>query len=275
MKTFETSDGLTLAYDDQGAGAPVLCLPGLTRDMRDFEPLLAARGGAARIIRMDLRGRGGSDRDPNPLEGYTVPVEARDVLELLDHLGLKRVIIVGTSRGGIIAMVIAAMAKDRLAGVLLNDVGPKIEQRGLDAIMTYLGKRPAAKTLDQAAAGLARLHARSFPGMEAADWRIWAERWFDEAPDGLSLRYDPALRAAVEAGGAAPDLWPFFDALEGLPLAALRGANSDLLGADTFAAMQAARPDMIAATVPDRGHVPFLDEGESLTVFDTLLEQVQ
>jgi len=272
MKQFTTSDGLTIAYDDQGEGKPVLCLPGLTRDMRDFEPLLAARGDRARIIRMDLRGRGASDWDRNPMEGYTVPVEGRDVIELLDHLEIPRAVIVGTSRGGIIAMLIAAVAKPRLAGVLLNDVGPKIEQSGLDAIMGYLGKRPAAKTHDQAAAGLARFYAGAFPDVDVAAWKVWAERWYDQAPDGLQLRYDPALRDVVAAGGPAPDLWPFFAALADVPLAALRGGNSDLLSSETFEAMKAARPDMIAATVPARGHVPFLDEEESLSTFDKLME---
>ncbi|SOH92612.1 Pimeloyl-ACP methyl ester carboxylesterase [Monaibacterium marinum] len=275
MSSFTSSDGLNIAFDDQGQGVPVLCLAGLTRSMSDFEPFLAARCGAVRIIRMDLRGRGASDHDPKPLEGYTVPVEGRDVIELLNHLGIEKAVIVGTSRGGIIAMLIAAMAKDRLAGVLLNDVGPKIEQSGLDVIMDYLGKRPAAKTYDQAAAGLARLNARSFPDIDAAAWRVWAQRWYIEDEDGLSLRYDPALRDAVAAGGPAPDLWPFFDALQGVPLAALRGANSELLSVETFAAMQAARPDMIAATVPNRAHVPFLDESESLDTFDKLMETIR
>ncbi|WP_185804429.1 alpha/beta fold hydrolase [Pontivivens nitratireducens] len=274
MKHFSASDGLQIAYDDRGEGTPVLCLPGLTRDMRDFEPLLAARGQTARIIRMDLRGRGESDWDPNPLQGYTVPVEARDVLELLDHLGISRAVIVGTSRGGIIAMYLAAIAKQRLAGVLLNDIGPTIEQAGLDAIMTYLGKRPAAKTYEQAAQGLARFYARAFPGVDAAQWQVWARRWYDQDADALQLRYDPALRDASEAGGPAPDLWPLFAELGQVPLAALRGENSDLLSERTFTAMKAMHASMITATVPDRGHVPFLDEEESLTTFDRLMEEI-
>lgn len=273
MTHFTTADGLSIAYDDAGNGAPVLCIPGLTRDMRDFEPFMAQVGGEVRLIRISLRGRGASDRDPNPAEGYTVPVEAGDVVALLDHLGLDKVTVVGTSRGGIIAMVLAAMVKDRLAAVLLNDIGPEIATSGIDAIMTYLGRRPAARTLDQAAQGLARFHAKAFPDVTVDEWRIWAARWFEEGEDGLDLRYDPALRDAVEAGGAAPDLWPVFAALEGLPLAALRGENSDLLTADTFAKMQTARPDMIAATVPKRGHVPFLDEPESLATFRALMEK--
>ncbi|WP_316015462.1 alpha/beta hydrolase [Roseobacter sp. HKCCA0434] len=274
MKRFTTSDGLSLAYDDQGEGVPVLCLPGLTRNMEDFTPLAGNLPRPCRLIRLDLRGRGASDHDPDPVANYTVPVESRDVIELLDHLGLDEVVIVGTSRGGIIAMVLAAMAKERLAGVLLNDIGPEIDAKGLGNIMTYLGRTPAAKTLDQAARGLARFYGPSFAGVDEAAWRVWAARWYEERPDGLHLRYDPALRDAVEAGGAAPDLWPFFEALDGVPLAALRGANSDLLSAETFEKMKGARPDMIAATVPGRGHVPFLDEEESLDVFARLLDAV-
>ncbi len=253
-----------------------LCLPGLTRNGADFDELAAALGGRHRLIRLTLRGRGQSDRDPDPAN-YNVGVEARDVVEFLDHLGLARVVIVGTSRGGLIAMVLAATAKPRLAGVLLNDIGPELAPEGLANIMSYLGVTPKAKTYEEVVAALkARLGAR-FPGLSDAKWMSLARRWFDAGPEGLTLNYDPRIRDNIEAtaGQPAPDMWPLFDALEGVPLAVVRGANSDLLTAETVAKMRERRPDMIVAEVPDRGHVPFLDEPEALAALEALLERVE
>lgn len=276
MQFFTTSDGLALAWEEAGAGLPLLCLPGLTRNARDFDDLGAALGGRHRLIRLTLRGRGASDRDPS-WQNYNVGVEASDVVGFLDHLGLDRVTIVGTSRGGLIAMVLAASAKPRLAGVLLNDVGPELAPEGLANIMSYLGVAPRVKTYGDAAAALEARMGAAFPGLGRARWEVLARRWFDEGPDGLSLNYDPRLRDALAAGlaeGPPPDAWPLFEFLDGVPLALLRGANSDLLTADAAARMRARRPDMIYAEVPDRGHVPFLDEPESLAALDALVKAV-
>lgn len=275
MSRFITSDGLGLAYADDGEGLAILCLPGLTRNASDFDDLARALGGRHRLIRLTLRGRGASDRDPDHLN-YTVGIEARDVVEFLDHLGLARVVVVGTSRGGLIAMLLAAFAKPRLAGVVLNDVGPEIAPDGLARIMTYLGVAPRARTHAEAARALKATMGDEFPGVPDDRWLACAQRWFDAGPDGLVLNYDPKLRDAVEAVSAQPavDLWPLFDALEGVPLAVVRGANSDLLSAATLASMRARRPDMIVAEVPDRGHVPFLDEPEAVAAVEALLRQV-
>lgn len=275
MSRFTTSDGLSLAYEDEGRGPPVLCLPGLTRNARDFDDLARARGDRLRLIRLTPRGRGASDRDPN-LANYAIPIEARDALELLDHLGLPRVTIVGTSRGGLIAMWLAATARPRLAGVLLNDVGPELAPEGLARIMTYLGLPPRARSHAEAAQALEASMGAEFPGLSRDRWLTCARRWFDAGEHGLTLNYDPRLRDAFEAtaGQPAPDLWPLFDALAGVPLAVVRGANSTLLAPETLAAMRARRPDLIAAVVPDRGHVPFLDEPEALAALDALLTRV-
>jgi len=272
--TFTTSDGLKLAWVEEGAGLPVLCLPGLTRNAADFDELAAALGGHFRLIRLTLRGRGASDRDPD-WKNYNVAVEARDVVEFLDFLGLPRVTIVGTSRGGLIAMVLAAMVKDRLAGVLLNDIGPVLEAEGLANIMSYLGVPPKARTHAEVMPALEARMGGRFPGLTPEKWTSLAVRWFDAGPDGLVLNYDPRLREALEAAeGPAPDMWPLFDALAGLPVAVVRGANSDLLSAATVVEMARRHPGLITAEVPDRGHVPFLDEPEALAAFGALMAEV-
>ncbi len=269
MGRFTTADGLSLFYSDTaecpgGDGPPVLCLAGLTRNSGDFRFVLPFLAGY-RVIRLDYRGRGRSDR--GDAASYTVPQEAQDVLALLDHLGLDRVTILGTSRGGLIAMLLGGTAPGRLAGAILNDIGPELVPGGLDRIMDYVGRRPKYRSYDEAADGLAALNAAQFPGVPQARWRLHAENiWEEREGERLALRYDARLRGALEAAGAlpAPDLWPLFEALAALPLTVLHGANSDLLSAGILAQMQARAPRMRAHTVPDRGHVPFLDEGAAL-----------
>ncbi len=274
MRFFTTFDGLRLAFRDEGEGLAVLCLPGLTRDSRDFD-YLAPHLSDVRLIRPDYRGRGASQWAEDPMS-YTVPVEARDVLALMDHLGLERAAIIGTSRGGLIGMTLAASARERLIGVCLNDIGPEIGQQGLEVIMGYLGRNPRFRTQ----AGM----AEALPGLMEGFRNVPHERWVQEVerhtavtPEGLRITYDPRLREAVEAAGAqpAPDLWPLFDALEGLPLALIRGEGSTLLTRETAERMRARRPDMIFAEVPDRGHVPFLDEPEALAAIRAWLEKCQ
>jgi pimeloyl-ACP methyl ester carboxylesterase len=273
MSRFITSDGLTLAWEEQGSGLPLLCLPGLTRNARDFDDLGAALEDRHRLIRLTLRGRGASDRDPD-FRNYNAAVEARDVVEFLDHLGVERAVVVGTSRGGLVAMLLGAVAKPRLAAVLLNDVGPELAPQGLANIMAYLGVPPRAADFPSVVAALQARLGPAFPGLSDERWSVLAHRWFDEGPEGAPvLNYDPGLRDAFAATADAPeaDLWPLFDALEGVPVALVRGANSDLLTAETVSRMQARRPDMIYAEVPDRGHVPFLDEPEALAALEALV----
>jgi pimeloyl-ACP methyl ester carboxylesterase len=277
MARFTTSDGLSLYYADEGTGQPVLCLAGLTRNSADFQFVLPHLAGC-RVIRPDYRGRGQSDYAPDPMT-YSILHEARDAVELLDHLGLDRVTLIGTSRGGLIAMALAHLYPGRLAGVVLNDIGPEVAGPGLDRIMDYVGKEPDLPDLDAAARALAHVSATGFPNVPLARWRAQAGAMYYEKPGGgLGLRYDARLRDALvgQAGaGDAPDLWQMFDAFGGLPLATIRGANSDLLSPGTFQEMQDRHPGMIAATVPDRAHVPFLDETQSLTAIRALLEQAR
>jgi pimeloyl-ACP methyl ester carboxylesterase len=245
--------------------------------MDDFEPVLDAFGDRAQVIRMDFRGRGASDYgDPAT---YQVPQEAADVVMLLDHLGLAKVTILGTSRGGLVALILAAMARDRIAGVIFNDIGPEVMPEGLAYIMDYLGKPPKARTLAEAAAAFPRHYAPAFRDVPPETWSALARRIFTEADGQLHNRYDPRLRDAVAPAFApdavAPDLWPLFDALAGAPLGLIRGAGSNILSAATTAEMRRRRPDMAYAEIADRGHVPFLDEPEAIRVIATVLEQAQ
>ncbi len=274
MPSYTSADGLTLHYTDEGAGHPVIALSGLTRTGRDFD-YIAPHLGDVRLVRPDYRGRGQSGWSPN-FNTYSLPVESGDVLRLMDHLGLERAAILGTSRGGLIAMGLAAHARDRLTGVCLNDIGPEIAPEGLAAIEAFIGRNPAARTLDEVTEAMATRMA-GFEGVPMDRWRAEAELHFRETPDGLSITYDPALRDAFlsASGQPAPDLWPLFDAMAGLPLALIRGANSDLLTPDTAAEMRRRRPDMIYAEVPGRGHIPFLDEPEAVAAIRAWVEHLK
>jgi pimeloyl-ACP methyl ester carboxylesterase len=265
---FAAPDGARLAFRDEGQGLPLLCLAGLTRSMADFDYLVPHLP-PVRLIRMDYRGRGASDWTGSAT--YTIEQEGKDALALLDHLGVERAAILGTSRGGLIGMVLGAVARPRLLGLILNDVGPEIARDGLVRIFDYVGRNPAGKTHQ----GFADLLAKSpgFAGVPMSRWLDEAQKHSIETPEGLRLTYDPALRDAFLAAFDGPpvDLWPLFDALAGLPLALIRGANSDLLAPDTVARMRARRPDMALAEVPDRAHIPFLDEPEAVALIRAFL----
>lgn len=275
MPRFETSDGLSLFFEDEGTGLPILCLSGLTRDSRDFEYVLAHLQGC-RVIRLDYRGRGQSDWAEDYMT-YNVMREAQDAVELLDHLGLGKAAVLGTSRGGLIAMGLAATLKQRLLGVAINDVGPVLDPKGLEVIMGYLGVKPKAKTLEEAAAARAHVMRDLFKGVPASRWMEEVEKFFIQTDDGLELTYDPKLRDAIEASShaAVPDLWPWLEALDGLPCAIIRGANSDLLTQETFEEMLARLPKARGAVVPDRAHVPFLDEPEAVALLQAWIAEMQ
>jgi len=271
MPHFKAADGTKIYYEESGNGIPVLCLAGLTRNTTDFDHV--APHLPVRLIRMDYRGRGQSDwADPAT---YTIPREGADALALLDHLGLDQAAILGTSRGGLIAMMLAATAKDRLLGVALNDIGPVIEDAGMDVIRTYVGRNPAQDNHEDAARARAKLWTR-FTGVPHARWLAEVRAQYAQTADGLVIRYDPKLRDAVMAtiDQPTPDPWPLYDALGGLPLALIRGANSDLLSEETADEMLRRRPDIIRADIAGRGHVPFLDEEDALDALTEWLEDL-
>lgn len=204
-------------------------------------------------------------------------IEAADAVALLDHLGIDKAVIVGSSRGGILAMVIAATAPARLAGVVLNDVGPEIDPKGITKIMGYLGLPPEAKTLQEAAENMQAASGDQCPGVDQDFWLGWATRGHNVTPDGLALNYDPKLRDATieqasEIDPDGPGLWPLFAALGPIPTLVLRAANSDLLTGTTVDKMVAAKPDLRTCVVADRGHIPRLDEPDALAAVTAFLK---
>ena len=274
MVQFTTSDGLKLHYTDEGEGLPILCLAGLTRTGADFDYVTPHLNGN-RLIKLDYRGRGQSDFDDN-WQNYSLPAECRDIMELLAHLTLDKVAILGTSRGGLNAMGLAAGAKDHLLGIALNDVGPVIDEKGIDAIMGYIGRNPAAKTHAELAMAMPHV-LTDFQNVPESRWMEEVVKHYTQTDGGLRITYDPKLRESVAAARAqpTPDLWPFFDAMNSLPLACIRGANSNLLTVETLSEMQRRRPDMITAVVPDRGHIPFLDEPEAVAALHQWIGSMQ
>lgn len=268
--TLALRDYPALTTEDEAAALPLLLLHGLTRNGADFEPLVEHLP-AHRLIVPDQRGRGLSERDGIP-GNYRVDVYAADMLALLDTLGIDRVAIIGTSMGGLIGMVMAALAPDRVAALVLNDVGPVIDSQGLDRIRGYVGPSSAAADWAEMAARIAATNRTAFPDFDDADWLAFARRTAREGEGGIVADYDPAiaegLRAEPGDGAGAvvpPDLWPLWDALAELPILVIRGALSDLLAAPTVAEMARRHAGPFAAVeVARRGHAPLLDEPEVL-----------
>ena len=278
---FTAVDGTALHARDIGPvdspKPPLLCLAGLTRNSKDFEPLLAWLPLDRRVICPDYRGRGKSARAADPMT-YTPQDELADQITLLDHLGIERAAVLGTSRGGIIAMLMAAFHRPRMAGILLNDIGPDIETAGLLRIRNNIdGPAPALHSWSDA---IAHLKARE-PGYETlseAGWLAMAMRIFGERDGRPVIDFDPALvetfptRETIEAG-AVRDLWDVLPAMAGLPAAVLRGEHSDLLSARIVARMQAELPGLAATVVRNRGHIPLLDEPESIAAIQRWLAE--
>lgn len=263
------SDGLKLHARDYGtanaATLPVVCLPGLTRTAADFHALALAlsldAAAPRRVIAIDSRGRGLSEHDRNP-RNYAVPVELNDARTVLAALDVKRAIFIGTSRGGILTMVLAAVAPTLLAGAVLNDIGPVLEMAGLLRIKSYVGKLPQPRDMAEAGEILKRLSGSQFPRLSDAQWREAAALTWHVAPDGqVALSSDPQIAltlADVDPAKPAPTLWPQFEALKAVPVMVIRGLLSDLLSAATVEAMRARHPGLEVAEAPDEGHPPAL-----------------
>ena len=265
-------DGLRLharCYGRRSAAAlPVVCLPGLARTAEDFNKLALALAGDAthprRVIALDYRGRGLSDYDRDPAN-YSFQTELADALAVMTALDVMPAVVVGTSRGGILAMLLAAVRPSALAGVVLNDIGPVIEPKGLMRIRGYVGKLPQPTSFEEGAEILRRLFSAQFPKLAKEDWLAAAHRNFKEQDGALVPTYDVRLMKTLEGINFEkpfPPLWKEFGALANVPVLTVRGANSDLLSPETVEAMRARHGGMAVLEVPDQGHAPLLVEAD-------------
>ena len=274
-------DGLRLHYRDYAGGGdgrpPLLCLPGLTRNARDFEPLAARLAGEWRLICPDMRGRAESAYAKDAMT-YVPLTYMQDISRLLADLAITRFVAVGTSLGGIITMLMAATHREWLAGALLNDVGPALEEEGLARIRTYVGVNQSHPTWVHAARALADANDDVYPGYDLQAWLAMAKRLYRLNSGGrIVLDYDMKVAEPIRAMGteAGVDMWPVMKAFSGIPTLLLRGERSDLLGAATAQRMAAEiGPGAELVTVPGVGHAPVLDETESVAAIDRLLARV-
>jgi pimeloyl-ACP methyl ester carboxylesterase len=263
-------DGLRLHVRRYGAPAgrrlPIVCLPGLTRNGSDFHEVASALAHDASqprlVITIDSRGRGRSDYDSDP-DNYSFPVELADVLAVLAALEISPAIFLGTSRGGILAMLLGSARPGAIAGVILNDIGPVIDAKGLVRLKGYVGKLPTPRSLTEGAEILRRLGDAQFPGLAEEAWLRQARRTWKQVNGALALDYDAKLSRTLESVDLErplPPLWAQFDSLARIPLMVLRGGNSDILAAATVDAMRARRLDIDLVEVPGQGHAPLLAE---------------
>ncbi|KMS54253.1 alpha/beta hydrolase [Novosphingobium barchaimii LL02] len=268
------------ARDYPGAGpqAPVLLMMhGLTRNSADFEPLAAKLAGRYRMIVPDQRGRGLSQWDPDPAQ-YRPDVYAQDMLALLDDVGIARAGLVGTSMGGLMAMVMNALRPGLAKAVVLNDIGPVLDSAGLARIQGYVGPSGGMADWTEAAARTRAINGSAFPDYGSADWTAFARRIAHENPDGtISFAYDPAIAKSVvgdDPQTVPPDLWPLWDLLDAVPVLVVRGALSDLLGAATMQEMARRHTGSYAGVeVPRVGHAPILDEPAALAAIEAFLKE--
>ena len=273
---FESQDGLRLfsrVYEGPAAAAPVvLCLHGLTRNSRDFEDLAAHLAPRYRVIVPDVRGRGLSARDPN-FNNYQIPVYLGDLQRMLAGLGAARVAIVGTSMGGLMAMVLAVTQPQLVAGIVLNDVGAEVDGQGLERIRGYAGKSAPVHSWEQAVAQVRDTYGSAWPGLSDERWeRIARLSYRANAQGEPQADADPLIAEPLrDTTAAAPNLWPLWGALAKVPILVIRGAHSDILNPATLARMRRVKPDLKVLEVANRGHAPLLDEPECLAVIDEFL----
>jgi pimeloyl-ACP methyl ester carboxylesterase len=278
---WSSRDGLRLHYRDYAGPEdrpPVLCLHGLSRNARDFEGLADRIAGEWRVLVPEMRGRGDSDY-AKATASYSIPQYVEDLTLLFEDAGIDRFVAVGTSMGGLMTMVLATIGRERIAGALLNDIGPVLERDGLDSILEYVGQGRSFPTWMHAARALCETHEAAYPDYETADWLAMAKRLMvlTSSTGRIVFDYDMAIAepfAKIDPDAPAADLWPGIDALNGRPMALLRGELSELLSPATFEKMGRRLPDADAVTVPRVGHAPTLDEPEAVGALDRLLARV-
>jgi pimeloyl-ACP methyl ester carboxylesterase len=275
--TWQSADGLRLHYRDYAGDAqraPVLCIPGLTRNARDFDGVAARLAGHRRILCVDLRGRGGSEHAADPAT-YNPLVYLQDVQRLVGSLALARLVLVGTSLGGLVSLFLASAERARVAGIVLNDVGPVIEEAGLQHIRSYVGRYESWPTWAHAARALKEAQQERYPDWDMDKWIAHAKRACRlNASGNVVFDYDMAIAEPLKAPSPTIDLWPAFEAIRGLPALLVRGALTDILSEATATEMTGRNPDLELVTVPRVGHAPTLDEPEAAQAIDALLARV-
>lgn len=274
---FRSGDSLQLFYRDfaplsQAPKLPVLCLPGLTRNSRDFTHVAERIRRDRRVLCADLRGRGRSQHDP-VWENYHPGIYLADLGLLLQDAGVARCVLLGTSLGGILSMLLAAMNPNLVAAVILNDVGPEVAPEGLARIAAYVGRHAPPASWDEAVATVRATYEIGMPGLTHEEWVTHTRRSYSDVGGVPRLDMDPMIGEAVRSAptAAAPDLWSLFAALLPVPTLALRGATSDILAVATFDRMLREKPDLVRVEVPQRGHTPMLDEPVSVAAIDEFL----
>lgn len=252
----------------------VILMHGLTRNSADFEVLAAHLARRFRVIVPDQRGRGLSQWDSDPTQ-YQPLVYSQDMWALLAHLGLERVSLIGTSMGGLMSMIMGAMAPQRIRGIVLNDVGPELDPSGLERIAGYVGKGGPVTNWDEAAKACALVNQQAFPEFKHHDWLAFAKRTYVENAQGQPVaNYDPMIAVSMQGQDkptVPPNLWSLWAQLSQIPMVVVRGELSDLLSAETVRKMQKSHPNLKAITVRHRGHAPMLDEGEAITAIDAFM----
>jgi pimeloyl-ACP methyl ester carboxylesterase len=254
-------------------GLPVICLPGITRNSRDFKALAQHLSADREVLTPDLRGRGRSAWDPDPSH-YQLPTYVEDIWSLMAARDLNRVLLIGTSLGALMGMVMAAMKPDRIAGLVLNDAGPAIDPAGLRRIAGYAGKLPPVSSWAEAAAQAESIYGPALPGLSDQDWLNYAHCGYRENASGVPVPdMDPKIGDAFKTPATAPaDLWPLYSQIK-VPMLVIRGATSDILSAATVARMAREKPALQHITVAARGHAPLLDEPDCLPSIEAFVAQ--
>jgi pimeloyl-ACP methyl ester carboxylesterase len=277
-RRFTTRDGLSLYYRDYGPAAspktPILFLAGLSSNCRSFEGFAERWSKDCRIVALDYRGCGRSDYDRN-YKNYRFDVNALDARELLRHLGIARVVILGTSLGGMVAMEIAHTTKGLVSGVILNDIGPEVTQGARGQVRDYLEIPPEFASWDAAVDMLQRMRESQVPDFTRAQWAKRARQVFTETPEGkVRFDFDPGITREYRERDYSAVSWERFRAMRPIPVMAIRGVLSIILTQDTLDKMAAEKPDLIRVLVPNRGHVPLLDEPECIAAFAAFFAEV-
>ncbi len=273
---FTNPDGLKQFYRDYNeapTGAPtVLCMPGLTRNSKDFANIASHMSDRCRVVCVEQRGRGLSEWDPDPSR-YRPDVYVNDMIALLRHIGVKQVIAFGTSLGGLMTIMMNALHPGLLIGAIINDIGPVVDETGITRIKSYVGKGTPPTTWTEAIKAVKQANTGVYPKFSEDDWEAFTKKLYTDVNGTPVLQYDPAISKNFEDTNdqSAPDLWGIFSSLYNIPVVTLRGELSDILSAETLAEMTERHPDLTPVTVADKGHVPMMTEPECIEAIDALI----